>query len=197
MSAQAPNSGKIYAAVAEYATPEALLKAAERVRDAGYKRIDALTPFPVHGMVEALGIPKSRMAGLVLFGALAGAVGGFGLQVWQSMIQYPHVVSGRPYFSWPNFIPIVFECAILAAGITAFVGMLVRNNLPRPHHPVFSAPRVENTTVSTFMLVIEASDPLFDEVKTAELLKQTGAEFVGVAPVEGDPADPHDGPTLN
>lgn len=191
------SNAKMYGLVAEYATPEALVQAAEKVRDAGYKRIDALTPFPVHGLVEALGLPKSRMAGLVLLGAIGGACAGFGLQVWQSMIQYPHVVSGRPYFSWPNFIPIVFECAVLAAGLTAFVGMLVRNGLPRPHHPVFSAPRVENATTSSFVIVIEATDPLFDEQKTAALLKSTGAEFVGVAPIDGEPADPHDGPTLN
>jgi hypothetical protein len=197
MSAPSNPTRKVYGIVAEYATPEALLKAAEQVRDAGYKRVDALTPFPVHGLVDALGIPKSKMAGLVLAGALAGAVGGFGLQVWQSMFQYLHVVSGRPYFSWPNFIPIVFECAILAAGLTAFVGMLVRNNLPRPHHPVFSAPRVENATTSAFMIVIESGDPLYDETKTPALLKATGADFVGIVPLEGDPADPHDGPTLN
>jgi hypothetical protein len=197
MSATPSASSKIYGIVAEYATPEALLKAAEKVRDAGYKRVDALTPFPVHGIVDALGLPKSKMAALVLMGALAGAVGGFGLQVWQSMLQYPHVVSGRPYFSWPNFIPIVFESAILAAGLTAFIGMLVRNNLPRPHHPVFYAPRVENATTSTFMIVIEAEDPLFDETKTAAFLRETGAEFVGIVPLAGETPDPHDGPTLN
>lgn len=194
---EAATNAKIYGLVAEYETPEALLKAAATVRDAGYKRIDALTPFPVHGLADALGLPKSRMAGLVLAGALAGAIGGFGLQYWQSMIQYPHIVSGRPYFSWPNFIPIVFECAVLAAGLTAFIGMLVRNGLPRPHHPVFSAPRSENATTSRFLLVVEAADPLFDEKKTAELLQSTGADFVGVAPLEDGEPDPHDGPTLN
>lgn len=187
----------IYGLVAEYATPEALLRAAEKVRDAGYKRVDALTPFPVHGLTEALGLPKSRIAGLVLAGALAGAAGGFALQVWQSMIQYPHVVSGRPYFSWPNFIPIVFECAILAAGLTAFIGMLALNNLPRPHHPVFSAPRVDDVTTSKFMLLIEATDPLFDEVKTTALLASTEAEFVGPVPLEDSPPEPEYGPTLN
>ncbi|MCS6772000.1 MAG: DUF3341 domain-containing protein [Kiritimatiellae bacterium] len=191
------HSPKIYGLVAEYETPEALVEAARKVRDAGFKRIDALTPFPVHGLADALGLPRSRMAGLVLAGAMAGALGGFALQYWQSMIQYPHIVSGRPYFSWPNFIPIVFECAILAAGLTAFVGMLVRNGLPRPHHPVFSAPRVDDATTSKFVLVVEATDPLFDEEKTAALLKSTGANFVGVAPLEDGAPDPHDGPTLN
>ncbi|HMP75973.1 MAG TPA: DUF3341 domain-containing protein [Kiritimatiellia bacterium] len=188
---------KLYALVAEYPTPEALLKAAEQVRDAGYKRVDALSPFPVHGIVEALGIPKSRMAGLVLGGAIAGALGGFALQTWLSVYQYPHVVSGRPLFSWPNFIPVIFECSILVAGLTAFVGMLVRNNLPRPYHPVFAAPRVENTTTSTFMIVIEAVDPKFDAKGTAEFLKKTGADFVGEAPFEESGADQHDGPLMN
>lgn len=188
---------KIYGLVAEYPTPEALLKAAEQVRDAGYKQVDALTPFPVHGLVEALGIPKSKMAGLVLGGAVAGALGGFALQTWLSVFQYPHVVSGRPAFSWPNFIPVIFECAVLAAGLTAFVGMLVRNNLPRPYHPVFAAPRVEHTTTSSFMIVIEATDPRFDEQRTAEFLRNTGAQFVGEAPFEESGADQHDGPLMN
>jgi hypothetical protein len=194
---QAPSKPTVYGLVAEYPTPEALLKAAEQVRDAGYTRVDALTPFPVHGIVDALGLPKSKMAGLVLGGAIAGALVGFAMQTYLSVFQYPHITTGRPLFSWPNFIPVIFECTVLFAGLTAFVGMLVRNNLPRPYHPVFAAPRVENTTTSTFMIVVEAADPKFELNGTEAFLRKTGADFVGVAPFEESGADQDDGPLMN
>jgi len=188
---------KYYGLVARYDTPEALLKAAEQVRDAGYKRVDALSPFPVHGIVDALGIPKSRMAGLVLTGATVGCLSGFTLQWWLSTLQYPHVTSGRPFFSWPNFIPVIFECTVLFAGLTAFIGMLVRNNLPRPYHPVFAAPSVDDATSSKFMIVVEASDPKFDLARTQSFLKGTGAELVEVAPFEPSGEDQDDGPLMH
>lgn len=186
-----------YGLVAQYETPEALVKAAERIRDAGYTHTDALTPFPVHGIVDALGIPRSRMAGLVLTGALIGCAAGFGLQYWLSCIQYPHVTSGRPFFSWPNFVPVIFECTVLFAGLTAFIGMLVRNNLPRPYHPVFAAPRVEDATTSKFMIVVEATDPRFNLAATQEFLRKTGATYVGVAPFEPSGEGQDDGPLMH
>lgn len=187
----------IYGLVASYGTPEALLKASERVRDAGYTHTDALTPFPVHGIVDALGIKKSKMSALVFTGAAIGCLTGFGLQYWVSVITYPHIVSGRPYFSWPNFIPVIFECTVLFAGLTAFIGMLVRNNLPRPYHPVFAAPLVEDATTSKFVIVIEATDPKFNLDDTRRLLQQSGAEQVAVAPFEPSGEGQNDGPLMN
>lgn len=187
----------IYGLVASYDTPEALLRAAERVRDAGYTHTDALTPFPVHGIVDALGIKKSKMSALVFAGAAAGCLAGFGLQYWVSVITYPHIVSGRPLFSWPNFIPVIFECTVLFAGLTAFVGMLVRNNLPRPYHPVFAAPLVEDATTSKFVIVIEATDPRFNLDETRRLLQQSGAEHVAEAPFEPSGEGQNDGPLMN
>ncbi len=187
----------LYAVIAEFSTPEAMLKAAEKVRDAGYTRVDALTPFPVHGIVEALGIPKSRMAGLVLTGAIVGCIFGFALQTWLTVYQYPHVISGRPYFSWPNYIPVIFETTVLFAGLTAFVGMLVRNNLPRPYHPIFSAPRVEDATTSKFVILIEAADPKFNLKETTEFLRKSGAEFVGEAPFEAADTERNRAPLLS
>lgn len=178
------STSNIYALVAEYSTPEALLVAAEKVRDAGYKHVDALTPFPVHGIIEALGIRKSRMAALVFMGGLFGAIGGYWLQVWLTTSQYPHIISGRPFFSWPNYIPVIFECMVLCAGLTAFIGMILRNRLPRPYHPVFSAPRIENASTGKFKIVIEAADPNFDAAQTASFLRGTGADFVDVAHFE-------------
>ena len=185
-----------YALVASYDSPEALVRAAEQVRDAGYTHTDALTPFPVHGIVEALGIRKSRMAALVFAGAAVGCLAGFGLQYWASVITYPHIVSGRPLFSWPNFIPVIFECTVLFAGLTAFVGMLVRNHLPRPHHPLFAARLVEDATTSKFVLVIEATDPRFDLAGTQALLWKSGAEQVEVAPAETPGEGAHDQPVV-
>ncbi|MCO5060770.1 MAG: DUF3341 domain-containing protein [Kiritimatiellae bacterium] len=187
----------LYAVLAEYSTPEAMLQAAEKVRDAGYKRVDALTPFPVHGIVEALGLPKSRMAGLVLAGAIAGCIFGFALQTWLTVFQYPHVISGRPYFSWPNYIPVIFETTVLFAGLTAFVGMLVRNNLPRPYHPVFSAPHVEDSTTSKFVILIEAIDPKFDRQATADFLRKTGADHVTEAKFEDADTERNEAPLLS
>lgn len=188
---------RFYGLVAQYDTPEALVRAAEQVRAAGYTHTDALTPFPVHGIVEALGIQRSRMAWLVLVGALVGCGAGFGLQYWLSCIQYPHVTSGRPLFSWPNFVPVVFECTVLFAGLTAFIGMLARNNLPRPYHPVFAAPRVEDSTTSKFMIVVEATDPRFELARTQEMLRKTGAAYVGVAPFEPSGEGQDDGPLMH
>ena len=193
---QAPTPS-IYGLVASYDTPEALLKAAERVRDAGYTHTDALTPFPVHGIVDALGIPKSKMASLVFLGAVVGCLTGFGLQYWVSVITYPHIVSGRPLFSWPNFIPVIFECTVLFAGLTAFIGMLARNNLPRPYHPVFAAPLVGDATTSKFVIVIEATDPKFSLEGTQALLRGSGAEQVVVAPSEPSGEGQNDGPLMN
>jgi hypothetical protein len=174
----------IYGVVAEFDSPERLVKAAERVRDAGYTHTDALTPFPVHGIIDALGVRHSRMSGLVLTGGAAGFCIGLGLQYWVSSVAYPHIVAGRPFFSWPNFVPIIFECTVLVAALTGFVGMLARNSLPRPYHPVFAAPRVEGSTTHTFMIVVEATDPKFDAAGTPAFLKEIGADHVAAAPFE-------------
>ncbi len=175
-----------YGLVARYDTPEALVRAATQVRAAGYTRTDALTPFPVAGLAEALGLKKSPLAALVFAGGLAGALLGFGLQYWASIIQYPHVVSGRPLFSWPSFIPVTFCCLILSSAFTAFVGMLVLNGLPRPYHPLFSAPGSEQATTEAFLLVVESADPLYRTETTRDLLQRTGARLVEEVPAPGD-----------
>lgn len=163
------------------------MKAARQVRAAGYTRTDALTPFPVEGLAEALGAKKSPMAALVFLGAVAGGVLALGLQYWASVIQYPHVVAGRPFFSWPAFIPVTFCCITLSAAFAGFIGMLLLNQLPRPHHPVMAAPLFDDSTTSKFVLVVEAADPCFVEAATRALLRQTGALVVELAPGEATP----------
>ena len=175
---------QVFGLTAEFDSTEKLLLAARRVRDAGYRATDAFTPFPVHGLVEALGLPVSRLSSLILLGGATGCSVGVGLQYWVSSIAYPHIVAGRPFFSWPNFIPVVFECTVLFAALTAVVGMFGLNGLPRPYHPVFSAPRIERTSTDAFVIFVSAEDPQFDANRTAAFLRSLGSSEVHPVHVE-------------
>ena len=168
----------VYGVTAEFDSTEHLLQAARKVRDAGYRDTDAFTPFPVHGLTEALGTRKSRLAGLILIGGIVGACAGLGLQYWVSSIAYPHLVSGRPFFSWPNFVPVVFECTVLCAALTAVIGMLGLNGLPRPYHPVFGVPNFELASTDRFVLFVKSTDALFDVERTSAFLRSIGAGAV-------------------
>ncbi len=169
---------QVYGVMARFASPEELVTAADKVSAAGYRHTEAYSSFPVHGVHEALGARKSRLAAAVFVGGLLGLLGGFFLQYWISATAYPHIVSGKPLFSWPSFIPVVFECTILGASLTAFVGMLARNGLPRPHHPVFDGTQFHHATTDGFFLCIEATDPLFDQDKALAFFKDLAPEHV-------------------
>ena len=168
----------LYGIVARFESPEALVAAAEQTRDAGYTRTDAHVPFPVHGLAEALGVPRSRLAVLVLIAGTLGAIGGYALQYWVSVVAYPVNVGGRPYVSWPSWIPVIFECTVLAAALTAFIGMLALNRLPELYHPVFHAPDFDRASNDGFFLTIEAVDPNFDRKATKKFLQGLGAMAV-------------------
>jgi hypothetical protein len=157
--------------VAEFASPSALLAAAEGVRRAGYRRIDAHVPFAVEGLPEALGFGRTGIPFLVLCGALLGAAGGFFMEWYAMAVWYPLNSGGRPLDSWPMFIPITFELAVLVGGLTAFVGLLLLNRLPMLYHPPFNVPSFARATQDRFFLAVEATDPLFDRGGTAELLR--------------------------
>ncbi len=161
---------RLYGLMAEFATPQDLVSAAERARAAGYRRLDAYAPFPIETLPEALGHGKSRVPLLVLIGAILGSVGGYGLQYWCAAIAYPLNVGGRPYNSWPAFIPVTFEMTILLAAICAVLGMLALNGLPMPYHPVFNVPRFALASRDRYFLCIEARDPRFDPLATREFL---------------------------
>jgi hypothetical protein len=170
--------GETFGLLAEFASPKDLYHACERVRDAGYKRWDAHSPFPVHGLDEAMGLGRSRLPWIVLFFGLCGAVGGFYLQLWANGIAYPIVISGKPVFNWQPYIPITFELGVLSASITALVAMLGLNQLPMHFHPLFGSRRFEKVTDDGFFISIEAWDTNFNPIETERFLKQLGATNV-------------------
>ena len=169
---------RTYGLLAEFEAPEDLVSAAERAYADGYRHMDAHTPFPVHGLAEAIGFHTNRVPLLVLIGGIIGAGLGFFSQYWAAVIDYPINVGGRPLNSWPAFIPITFEVTILVAALTAVLGMLALNGLPQPYHPVFNAPRFALATRDRFFLCIEATDPRFDPVATRAFLESLGAREV-------------------
>lgn len=170
--------GERFGALAEYATPAALYHACEQVRDAGYTRWDAHTPFPVHGLDRAMGLPASRLPWISLVLALGGAATGIGLQGWVSTIAYPLVISGKPFFSWPAFVPVTFELAVLGGAAGAVFGMFALNQLPTLYHPLFNSTRFERASDDGFFISIESWDPKFDAERTVELLRRSGATQV-------------------
>lgn len=161
----------IYGLMAEFESPEALVEATQRAVAAGYRKLDAYSPFPVEGLAEALGVRNTRLPLIILGGGIVGAVAGYALQYYAMVIDYPLNVGGRPLHSWPAFIPITFEVAILFAAFAAVLGMFALNGLPMPYHPVFNVPSFELASRSHFFLAIEASDPKFDLEETARFLE--------------------------
>lgn len=144
---------QLYGLMAEFDTATELVDAARSTRDAGYKRTDAFSPFPIHEIDEALGIKRSILPVLVFFGGITGLLSGVSLQVFVHYIDYPLNIGGRPYLSWLSFVPPSFELTILLAGFTAVFGMLFLNGLPRPYHPVFNVPRFSLATREKFFFL--------------------------------------------
>ncbi|MDQ2711872.1 MAG: DUF3341 domain-containing protein [Acidobacteriota bacterium] len=172
----------IHGAMVEFDTPEELLTACERAYAEGFRRMDAYAPLPVEGLAEAIGYKRNNVAFCVLIGGICGAIGGFGLLEWITVVAYPHNVGGRPLNSWPAYIPITFECLILLSALTAVISMLAMNGLPQPYHPVFNVPEFERASVDKFFLCIESSDPKFRAEDTLEFLRSLGGIGVSVVP---------------
>ena len=160
-----------YGLLAEFTEPTSLVQAAARAHEAGYKRFDAYSPFPIEELQEALGMHHTRLPLIVLIGGLCGGIGGYALQFWVATMAYPVNIGGRPLHSWPAFIPVTFECTILAAALSAVLGMLALNGLPMPYHPVFNVPRFALASRNRFFLCIQARDEKFDLVKTRQFLE--------------------------
>jgi hypothetical protein len=157
--------------MAEFDDPNALVAATRRAHAEGYRRMDAYSPFPIEELHDALGEHHSRLPLIVLVGGLCGGIGGYALQYWVSAIAYPINVGGRPFHSWPAFIPVTFECTILVAALSAVLGMLALNGLPMPYHPVFNVPRFALASRNRFFLCIEAKDRKFDLETTRRFLE--------------------------
>jgi Protein of unknown function (DUF3341) len=164
------NERGLYGLMAEFHEPAALVAAAHRAREAGYRKVDGYSPFPIEELAEALGHHRSPLPLLVLLGGILGAAVGYGLQYWAAVIEYPVNVGGRPFHSWPSFIPPTFETTILFAAFAAVLGMLAVNGLPEPYHPVFNVPSFALASKDRFFLCIEATDPQFDEDETRGFL---------------------------
>jgi hypothetical protein len=160
----------IYGLMAEFLTAEEVLGATRRARQAGYRAMDAYTPYPVDGLATELGMRRTNIPFVVLVGGLVGASVGFFMQYYSMAVDYKFNAGGRPYDSWPVFVPIAFEVLILVAAFAAFLGMMFLNGLPRPHHPVFNVPQFARSSQDRFFLCIEAADPQFDREATAAFL---------------------------
>jgi hypothetical protein len=172
-----------YGLMAEFPSAERLLEAVQGARAAGYRKLEAYTPFSVPGLSEALDLPPSRVPLLTLIGGLVGGAGAFFLQWYSAVIDYPINSGGRPLNSWPSFIPATFELAVLGASLAAFGGMLVLNGLPRLRHPVFDAPDFHLASRNRFFLCIRSDDPRFDRA-TQEWLATLRPVRTCVIPLE-------------
>ena len=172
----------LYGIMAEFASPELLLQAAQRVHAAGYRKVDAYSPYAIEGLAEAIGFHKTRVPSIVLLGGICGALTAYVMQWYSAVVSYRLNVGGRPAHSWPAFIPITFELTVLFAANAGTLGMIFLNGLPRPHHPVFNAPDFKLASQTGFFLCIEAKDQLFRADEVSDLLRSLGAKRVSEVP---------------
>jgi hypothetical protein len=168
----------VYGLIAEFDEPTTLVAATHRAYHAGYRRMDAYSPFPIEELHEALGSRRTPLPLIVLIGGIVGCIGGYALQYWVSAIAYPLNIGGKPLNSWPAFIPVTFECTILVAALSAVLGMLALNGLPMPYHPVFNVSRFALASRNRFFLCIEATDKQFGLEETRKFLETLGPREV-------------------
>jgi ActD protein len=178
MSTAAALPPALYGLLAEFDSPAALVAAAKRVYQQGYRKIDTFSPYPIEEAWEAIGHHDRRLSLIVLGGGLTGLLTGLGLQEWVHQLAYPLNISGKPLNSWPQFVPVTFELTILFAALSAVIGMIVLNGLPMPYHPVFNVARFDRASRDRFFLIVESTDPMFDKTKTLDFLKGLNAAEV-------------------
>jgi Protein of unknown function (DUF3341) len=168
--------------LAEFASAEALLEAARAARAAGYARAEAYAPFAVEGLAEALGFTRSRVPAATLVGALCGGLGAYFMQWYAAVVDYPEVIGGRPLHSWPMFVPVSFEMAILFGTLAALAAFAIGSDLPRLQHPLFAAPDFELATRNRFFLCLRSDDPAFDRAGADALLDRLAPLRVSEVP---------------
>jgi hypothetical protein len=161
----------LYGLVAEFDDPDALLAGVHRAREAGYRHVEAYSPFPIHGMAEALDFDDWRVPWFGFFGGLTGCTVGFLGLYYVSVVDYPWNVGGKPLLSWPQWIPITYECTILFAAWATFLMMWACNGLPKPYHSIFNAKNFDRASQDRFFLFVEKTDPLFDMNETGAFLR--------------------------
>ncbi len=171
-----------YGVLAEFANPADLMDAASAVNKAGYKHFDTYSPFPIHGMDDAMGLKESKLGWIVLIHGIIGLLGGIALQVWSMDIAYPLHISGKPYLNFPAFVPVGFAIVILLSAFGAFFGLFALNKLPRLHNPLFNSDRIAKATDDGFFICIEATDPVYSEEKSTAFLKEAGAIHTEIIP---------------
>ena len=175
-------SPPIYGLLAEFDTPTDLVNATKAAYSAGYRKMEAYSPFPIEEASEAVGFHKSRVPLIVLLGGLLGGASGFGLQYWINCISYPLNIGGKPYLSWPAFIIPTFELTILFAGLCGAAGMFALNGLPMPHHPLFNVDRFSMVTRDKFFLCVEAADSRFDMIRTQQFMESLNPRSISEVP---------------
>jgi len=175
----------IYGTMAQYETPAALIDATKKALAAGYRMMDAYTPFPIEEVSEAIGFHRhhNKVPLATLIGGLLGGIGGYTLATCAASVWYPLNIAGRPLVPWPMFIPVTFEATVLIAGLSCAMGMFAMNGLPMPYHPVFNVPSFSGVTNDRFFLCIESRDPMYDEYSVTNFLLST--ETTEVTRVDG------------
>jgi Protein of unknown function (DUF3341) len=174
---------KVYAVIGQFDSPEELLDAGRKIHGMGYTSLDAMTPFPVHGIEKALGIPESKLGWIVIWFSILGAASALGLIYYVGAVNYPLVIGGKPFFDFTFSIPVTFELTILFSAFASLIGMLALNGLPRLYHPAFKYSQTHRASDDKFLLVIEADDPKFNAQKCSSDMRNAGGACVEV--VEG------------
>lgn len=179
------DADQVYGLLAEFSDPGALLHAAEAVRENGYRHFDTHSPFPIHGMDDAMGLGNSKVGYFTFAGGVTGFVVAYLLQWWTAAVDYPLNISGKPFFAVEPSVPIMFELTVLFAAFGAVAGMLALNGLPRPYNPLFYSERFEGASDDRFFLHIAASDDQFDAEDTARMLRSLGAYHIELVQDDG------------